>query len=135
MRPGEMFTWIDPGDGRLFTFNVWSMAKYAATRPPSVERIQFTIDPAHVAMILAHRSVDVSYARRLTLAELRVPLIGVEMPDGTTLTVDGHHRYWRWFDLGMPDALMDRFAVDAYAEFLVTLDPAYEAQIRREIAG
>ena len=112
----EIFEHQDDTDGAVRYFNATKLREYAR------EHCEFLIcqtDPSFIEFVKARRGVEQWKVDRLELPHLAEPALGVVMPDGETLIVDGHHRLVKWFEMGMDDYAILRVPLGEWDDFLV----------------
>ena len=130
----QIYTWVDPVTDRTYHFNASAMLDDAEAGRSHPERVVFQIVKADVDLIIRSRGVDLEYAKRLTTEQLLRPVVAIYNPaDGTTLTVDGHHRYVRWWQLGLRKGMMYRYHPGEWEPYLLRLPPEQSAALRREV--
>lgn len=128
----QVFTWVD-AHAEVWHFNVSAMLEDYQRGPlplPGTEHIGFVLDPDQIAWIVAARGVDRGYARTLSAAALTLPVLAFYDPTrDETLTVDGHHRMVRWFDLGVREGPMVRFAWTLRERYRIVLPPDLAGEV------
>lgn len=94
----EVFTHIDEETGLVLHVNASAMFRAAEQHLACGEADAITtyIDHEFIQFIVERRGVEQWKIDRLEEPYLSVPALGVWMPDGSVLTVDGHHRLVRW---------------------------------------
>lgn len=113
----EIFTHI-ADNGIVRNFNASAMfRKWQKT--PCVRLIECEMDPEFVAFIRERRGVEQGKLDRLREPFLSIPVVGVEFPDGSTLTVDGHHRLVRLHERGDKTYRMIHFPLGTWGDFIV----------------
>jgi hypothetical protein len=95
----QIYTHIDPTDGTVRHFNASAMIDACKTGHCPFKRLIIPIEPLFVQLCLEQRGIEPHRLVRLTTEQLDDPILGARFPDGTTLTVDGHHRYVRRYQL------------------------------------
>lgn len=93
----EIFTHIPDDGSPAIHVNASAMFRAApqALKDGVAEHISTFIEPEFVNFIVEKRGVEKWKLDRLIEPFLSLPLIGVWTPDGSCLTVDGHHRIVR----------------------------------------
>ena len=130
----QIYTWIDPLTNTPYHFNATAMLEAALAKTADAEYIKFVIEDEDIEHIIRHRGVDIAYARCLTTEQLKQPVIAIyNSNDDTTLTVDGHHRLVRIWELGMTEWLMARFKPGTWKKYLLQLSPADSAKLVGEV--
>lgn len=117
----EIFTHVGD-DGKVMHINVTEMQRYinrAVDRPAGVIAVLVEVELGFAQFIRRRRGVEQWKLDRLHGMWLERPLIGVGLPDGTTLTVDGHHRYVRLAEMGRTELKYFLFALGSWERFLV----------------
>jgi hypothetical protein len=117
----EIFSHDDNGVIRYF--NATRMFKWSVENPDKVEHFEVEIDRDFINYVITCRGVEPWKIERLCEPYLSLPVIGVVMEDGSTLTVDGHHRLVRHFYDGRTIYNMVRFPLGVWEAFLVDMDP------------
>lgn len=113
----EVFTHI--ADNEIVrNFNASAMFR-AWENVPRVRLIECVMDHDFVAFIKERRGVEQAKIDRLKEPYLSIPVIGVEFPDGSTLTVDGHHRLVRLAERGDKTYRMIHFPLGTWGNFIV----------------
>lgn len=120
----EIFTHEDPDAGLIRHFNATRLADYAFTHK-EIERVVIEIEPSHADFIRTNRGIEQWKLDRLKEPWLSKPAIFVDIGDGFTLTVDGHHRYVRRHELGLKEITGYRFKLGQWEQFLVDDVPQY----------
>lgn len=92
-----------------------------ALRALGVEVLRIAVDPAWVTMMRKARDVNAAHVASLRFSASDVPAIGALMADGTTLTVDGHHRIAKSAERGETTYYMLRYRLGAWERFLIDL--------------
>lgn len=115
----EVFEWRAHPDSLPMFFDVAAMREYArAEVPEGVEVCGMELTASIVKHCLEHRGVSEARAMALPPEALQDPAIGCELPDGTMLTVDGHHRLVAWYRRGFRVVPVRLFARDTWPRFL-----------------
>lgn len=97
----EIFTHVgDDGVVRHVNASAMVRASELAVRQDRADLVETDFDPDFVEFIKVKRGVEQWKIDRLCEPHLSMPCTGVWMPDGSCLTVDGHHRIVRNFDAG-----------------------------------
>lgn len=119
----ELFTHIEDGTGKVRHFNPSAMYRELPELLPQgrVKAITAEMDKSFIAHILAKCGVDDEKLGRMKEPYLSVPVIGVDMPDGTVLMVDGHHRLVVLAAKGVETYRMYLFPIGEWERFLVTV--------------
>lgn len=97
-RNKEIFTHVDSDTNDIHIFAVDVMNEFAATYGGMIQQVvckNLVITEDHVDVICKMRGIEPDRVDRLTPAYRDMPIIAVEMDDGTTLFVDGNHRFVR----------------------------------------
>lgn len=119
----EIFSHEDEVDGTVRHFNATRMLKWALDNTDKVEHFDVELDPHFVGYVISSRGIEFWKVESLCEPYLSLPVIGVEMADGSTLTVDGHHRLVRYYKDDRTIYQMIRFPLGVWEEFLVDMDP------------
>ena len=91
----EIFEWT-PGNGeRCLFFDITMLRGYVSDNLGAVEFITTDITQCQAEFIIKNRGVEKRKLDRLVEPWLSAPILALSMKDGTTLIVDGHHRYVR----------------------------------------
>jgi hypothetical protein len=142
---GEVFTHVD-ADGTTRVFDVSGMLEHAmrvvdeatadhpaaALERAGIEAINAVMDPAHAEYVLRDCGIEDWKLERLCRPYLGWPALAVELPDRTTLQVDGHHRLIRWWRAGRESYPLLRFRLGAWERFLLDVPPSMREQLVRE---
>lgn len=117
----EIFTHIDEETALSLHINASAMLRAAELHLITGEAQVITtyIDPEFIKFIRERRGVEQWKVDRLEEPYLSLPAIGVWMPDGSCLTVDGHHRLVRWAERGDETYRIVVFDWDALGQYLV----------------
>lgn len=99
----ETFEWLDPQQPRALIFRTTEIMHDMTRGLLPFDRIITKLDVAWAREVLPLRGLDYDHAARLTPDQIAKPLLGVKMPSGATLLIDGHHRYYRRWQLCKPD--------------------------------
>lgn len=118
----EIFSHVDE-EGVERHFNATKMREWALLHLNNVELLTVPIDPSYISFIVHARGVEDGKINRMREPYLSQPVLGVHFPDGSTLTVDGHHRLVKRFMLGMPLYDIIRFPLGTWERFLVHMTP------------
>lgn len=149
LEQSEVFSWLDPESKELFHFDIAPMRAYAEAGSPGVEKVCFQIEPEMAELFMKDRAVDVEHVKHTAMELIDramlptfdasterslQPLIGVSMPDGTHLTVDGHHRLVMWTILNIPDGWMWMFEYETSKRFLLDVPESVNERLRAELS-
>lgn len=117
----ECFTHRDH-DGTIRHFNATAMNKYVDAHPDSdlFETIDYPPDLEWAKWCVMNRGIEAEHLARITEQKRTRPILGVVMPAGTTLIVDGHHRLVQWA-LDDYTGKMIRFHPGTWDRFLIRL--------------
>ena len=99
-----------------------------------IERVRFALEREHIEAVIKERSVDLKYVGRMADDKLLEPAIGLMREDGTTLTVDGHHRMVRWYGMGLNEGIMFLFKVGQEDPFRLELPAHVHGQLYDELS-
>ena len=116
----EIFTWNGP-DGVLH-FNATRAYLWALRGGEGVSRVIANVSADQIEQIRRERGIEQRKLDRLCEPWLSMPIVAVQMPGGTVLTIDGHHRlvkrgpgefrflliaepYWKQFLVELPECL------------------------------
>lgn len=89
----EQFDWTSPDERTRISFRVTAMLGDIASGKLRVKRITTYLDVDFADTWVAKRDLNPAHIAALSNARLNVPVLGVWMPDGDVLLVDGSHRY------------------------------------------
>lgn len=115
----HVFTHVDPDTKEWTNFAVSRLRQYLLARGQSLLRTsQLKRDLA--LRFIVERGIEMHRVFHLSEEQVREPIILLMMDDGTSLTVDGHHRYIRRFAENretfdfyhVPKTIWRRFVVD-----------------------
>lgn len=115
----EIFT-HDDEDGVVRDFNASAMVRFAMRPDSGIEIITVPCGLDHAQYIRTHRGIEQPRLDRLCEPFLSLPIVFVEWMDGSHLSVDGHHRWVRRAELGLPTIDGYRFPLGLWEHFLVT---------------
>jgi hypothetical protein len=98
----EEFSWTNEEGDLSITFHVTELLFAISQGKVQVEPVRTPLDTTFAERWLSQRSL--SYATIATLSRQRMdePVLGVGMPDGTVLLIDGSHRYMARHLKGLP---------------------------------
>jgi hypothetical protein len=142
--PGEIFTHVDPDDGAIRVFDVTAMLAHAmqiveqavvpvaALEAVGIEAVNAAMEARHAEYVLRDCGIEDWKLARLCEPYLRWPALAVELPDRTTLQVDGHHRLVRWYRAGRDSYPLLRFRLGAWEPFLLEVPPEIRDRLVRE---
>jgi len=149
LEQSEVFSWIDPDTKELFTFDIERMRSCAEAGESGTEKVSFPIKPEMAELFLKDRAVDAEHVKRtsmelidrmvdgpvdLSKEKSLQPLIGIALPDGKTLTVDGHHRLVMWTIMNLHYGLMWLFEYETAKQFILTMPDDVTYRIRAELS-
>ena len=86
----EIFEWVLNGDHKFF--NITRLRAYLAENPVA-ELVTADVTAQQAEFIIKNRGIEKRKLDRLRKPWLSQPILALLMADGTTLIVDGHHRY------------------------------------------
>ncbi len=89
----ETFDWVSPSGKATASVDVTELVAAICRRKVNITTGHTLIQSSDVKHIEATREPNLDYALSLPAARLTVPVIFVEIPDGTQLLVDGTHRF------------------------------------------
>lgn len=113
----EIFEHRDEHTGERRFFNATKLAAYAVEHGLAC-KVDFGAE--FVRFIEKHRGVEEWKIQRLCEPYLSEPITAIEMEDGSTLTVDGHHRTVRHFrDTGKTEMCAYRLSLGQWEPFVV----------------
>jgi hypothetical protein len=124
-KPEVAFTYQDPDTGEVTTIAVERLA-----RDPDLLALEVFLIPVirEVAEeFLRDRGIEQHRLARITADDLdKYPMMIAIWPDGSHLTLDGHHRYVKAHNLGLPHAqarmipetIWGRYVVEGVPELL-----------------
>lgn len=118
----EIFTHIDEGTGAVMHINASAMIRNVEQhlKDGSAEACMVEMDHEYVKYVRENRGVEQWKIDRLVEPFLSMPAVGVWTPDGSCLTVDGHHRMVRWAERGDETYRIVIFSWATLALYLVT---------------
>jgi hypothetical protein len=127
----EVFTHIDELTGVQATYNATQLRAFL--EQSNHEIVLVPVDEAHATYCMENRGIEP--ARLLSLMQSKdaftKPLILASMPDGSSLLVDGTHRFVLAHTVGLEWMRAYLVANDVAAPFLITDAPEMtEAQLR-----
>lgn len=115
----EIFTHVDPDTGQVRHFNATAMYVYA-TVAGHIEKLTLPLNDQIVEFVKRERGIEQPRVKRLKEPYLSRPIVAVHMADGSTLTVDGHHRIVRRWADGLTEVDAYCYQVGEWDDFLVT---------------
>jgi hypothetical protein len=77
------------------------------------------LDESFINFIVDHRGVEEERIQRLCKPYLDLPVTMIEMADGTSLTVDGHHRMVRLFRDGVKTITFIRIKIGFWEAYVI----------------
>ena len=89
----ECFDWVSPEGKTQVHFNVTEILEAIAEGSLKANRITTLIDTTFVEDWLVKRELNMPLCHRMGVSRMTIPVLGVWMPDGTVLLIDGSHRY------------------------------------------
>jgi hypothetical protein len=89
----EQFDHISEDEKTLTTFRVTEMLIAMAEGKLPYEKVISPIDINFARKWLPLRELNLEYVESISPTRLAEPVLGANMPDGTTLLIDGSHRY------------------------------------------
>lgn len=142
--PVQVFTFITPDTGEVLHFNASAMLNDAmsalvqsiesrAENPREaidalgVDAIKVQITPEDAELVRTRRGVNEQHVKRMVAAmqqSMGTPIIAVHMDDGSTLTIDGHHRFLALVAVGEATYWMLRYRQGAWRKYLLPIDAA-----------
>lgn len=87
----EYFFWIDRECGDML-FNITRIRKAILSKTLEYRVLELPVDKPMVDSVLKAGSVDIDYARSLSLDVARTPLLAVLWPDKSSQIIDGNQR-------------------------------------------
>jgi hypothetical protein len=94
LRKVEIFQWDGDGNDRPPQhFYVTALLEAIKSYSVPAERISTYLDRAFAEKWVAGRALHMDYVRSMTEEQRKAPVLGVRMPDGGVLLIDGSHRY------------------------------------------
>lgn len=115
----EIFTYHYAQTGVTWNFNATKMFAHASQPDSGIECVEVPIDAWFAEFVRRHRGIEQWRLDRLQEPYLSLPIVGVDMPDGTFLTVDGHHRLMRQYQLGRSWIACYRYPLGQWEHFLI----------------
>jgi hypothetical protein len=89
----EQFAWASFDGKTTICFPVTRMLADIASGTLPYDKIETALDIKWAREWLSQRELNYDYCRQLSPARLDEPVLGVWMPRGAVLTIDGGHRY------------------------------------------
>jgi hypothetical protein len=93
----ETFSWKSPDGKTSGTFDVTRMLRDIEMRQLSFDNIMTQLDKNFAETWVAKRDINMEYCIQMSLKRRNTPVLGVWMPDGSVLLIDGSHRYMSRF--------------------------------------
>ena len=135
MEPFEaVFTWIDP-DTKACTH--WASDRIVDwCSRAGLDTILTPVDPRYAFMFIKDRGIETHRLERLSAESLTIPIVYIDMGDGTHLLIDGHHRYVYAAAIGHDTLLAYMITKEQAEPFLVTgLRDDTEDDLRNSYSG
>lgn len=99
----EQFDHVSEDQKTLTTYEVTRMLLDIEMGKLPFKKVLAAVDPDFAVKWLPQRDVNLDYAMKLSPKQVALPLLGVERADGTTLLIDGSHRYLAAYIRGLPE--------------------------------
>lgn len=98
----QVFTWVDPDTNETLHFAATKALFWCVG---AIVRGECTgglvpLNEQLKRVLTEQRSIDQEHVKSLTEQQAKMPIVICMMPDGTGLTIDGHHRAWAAFQRG-----------------------------------
>lgn len=113
----EVFSWIDPDDGRTVHFAISQMRAVLSVLNLPTTTVE--IRPGYHEWLLENRGVNHDKAMALTDEQMDEPSILLALPDKHFLLVDGTHRVYRKALEGAPNSQAHVLTQDAWQHFVI----------------
>lgn len=126
-----VYTIIDETDGAPITLAIQRIeAQCIAAVLKGIAKVcTVDVDPEHVECLRAKRGIEQHRLDRITARVLKHnPIIMAEMPDGSSLIIDGNHRYVKAWMLGKPTIRCIFVPEKVWREYVVTGIPPHLAE-------
>ena len=99
----QIFTYIRP-DKTVVHYNATQLREWAFDNPQATERRVMLLTPELIHRIENTRGIEEWYLTKINYATCLEPILSVAMGDGSSLTIDGHHRAVWLFRRGIKEA-------------------------------
>jgi hypothetical protein len=116
----EIFAHEDAHTGEVRIFNATALNQHIDRFPSAARLMTLDLEPWFTGFIRAERGIEGWRIDRLCEPHLSRPILLVEMPNGSHLTVDGHHRWIKKVELGHATIEAYAFPLGEWERFLVT---------------
>ena len=93
LRRLERFDWTSPDGNASARFRVTEILDAIAKGGLKAQLVTTAIDTTFVEDWLVKRELNMPLCHRMGVSRMTIPVLGVWMPDGTVLLIDGSHRY------------------------------------------
>jgi hypothetical protein len=116
----EAFVHRDPQTGEIRLFNVAAMIDYVTQFPDAIRLVTADLDAENTAIFKADREVLRWKIDRLQEPFASRPILLVTLANGSHLTVDGVHRWFKRLELGHTTIKAYVFELGQWEQFLIT---------------
>jgi hypothetical protein len=89
----QSFAWTSEDQKEHITFDVTAMLDAIRDKTLSVEAVTTALDANFAETWVTKRDLNNYYCRNMSLRQMKSPVLGVWMLDGSVLLIDGSHRY------------------------------------------
>ena len=93
LRRLERFDWTSPDGNARARFRVTEILDAIAKGGLKAQLVTTALDTTFVEDWLVKRELNMPLCHRMGVSHMTIPVLGVWMPDGTVLLIDGSHRY------------------------------------------
>ena len=98
---GQIFSWSPSEGAERTSWNVTAIMRAISEKTVPAELVLTAIDESFARQLPALRSVQERYAFSLPTHRLKEPLLGAILDDGEVLLMDGAHRYYALYRIGV----------------------------------
>lgn len=88
-------------DGINFVWNTTKLYEAVAAGKVKAEKVLIPVDSNLATHVASRNGVNIAHAMSISKDRLSVPLLAVEMPDKTSILIDGNHRVVRAWTEGV----------------------------------
>ena len=135
----EYYEYFNTDTQKRIIFNVSQLWDFAETHPDAIEAFTTPIEPWLAEHFEKNCGIEEQTVSAIDERRLNDPILAVLHSDGTTITVDGHHRYVQRFRKGKTDVKMVRVKlgqwewcdIEDWPEVLNQVDPAKYQLVRK----
>jgi hypothetical protein len=127
----EIFSWQDEDATEAYVFNASALQRAIDCKEVVGEELVIPLGKGWVDYVQNCRGVEQWKLDRLVDPWLSKPILGVLMPDGSTLSIDGHHRTVKTWQQGRIYITVLRFTLAQVMPYVVVGIPEEIAEALR----